>query len=81
MERFGEKLRALRAREGMTLRELADVLGYASNSYLAALEAGKKKPTAELAMKVARLFHVTIDQLLWDDVEIPPITSGQDATG
>jgi transcriptional regulator with XRE-family HTH domain len=44
MQRFGEKLRWLRHQQQMTQRELADRLGFAAQSYINALESGKKKP-------------------------------------
>ncbi len=34
------------------------------------IEAGKKQPTAELVVKVARLFQVTTDQLLLDGLSL-----------
>jgi transcriptional regulator with XRE-family HTH domain len=71
MQRFGEKLRVLRTRRGMTLRELAKALGYTNHGYLGLLETGKKKPTVECVLKVARLFQVTTDQLLWDEIALP----------
>lgn len=71
MQRFGEKLRSLRNRHGLSLRELSSTLGYASHAYVNAVEIGKKKPTVELVMKVADLFKVTPDQLLQDDQDIP----------
>lgn len=70
MRRFGEKLRVLRTQQGMTLRDLATALGYSSYSYLAQLERGQKQPTVELVIKVAQLFHITADQLLWDELEV-----------
>lgn len=66
MQRFGEKLRALRLQHGLTLRELAVVLGYRNFGYLALLESGKKEPTLAFVMKVAEYFHVTTDALVWD---------------
>jgi transcriptional regulator with XRE-family HTH domain len=71
MQRFGEKLRTLRVKKGMTLRELSSTLGYASHAYINSVEMGKKNPTVELVMKVAQIFNVTPDQLLQDDLEIP----------
>ena len=70
IERFGEKLRALRARQGMTLQELAHRLGLTAHSYISELEAGKKVPTAEFVLNVARLFDVTTDELLKDELEL-----------
>jgi transcriptional regulator with XRE-family HTH domain len=40
MQRFGEKLRVLRKRHGMTIIELAAALGYTANSYVSELETG-----------------------------------------
>lgn len=70
IERFGEKLHTLRARQGMTLKELANRLGLTAHSYISELEAGKKVPTAEFVLNVARLFDVTTDELLKDELEL-----------
>lgn len=70
MERFGEKLRLLRVRRQMTLKELAVALGYTAHGHISEIESGKKKPTAEFVLKVARLFNVTTDQLLKDELEV-----------
>ncbi len=70
MKRFGEKLRALRERHGMTLRELADALGYPSHGYIGNLESGRRKPTLAMAFKIAKLFDVSVDQLADDALEV-----------
>jgi transcriptional regulator with XRE-family HTH domain len=70
MHRFGEKLRILRTQEGMTLQELAYKLGLSAHGYISELESGKKKPTAEFILNVARLFNVTTDQLLKDELDL-----------
>jgi transcriptional regulator with XRE-family HTH domain len=70
IERFGEKLHALRSQRGITLKELAGELGLTSHSYISELEAGKKIPTAEFVLNVARLFQVTTDELLKDELEL-----------
>ncbi len=70
MQRFGEKLRTLRTRRGMTLRELAAQLGYNAHVYLSLVETGKKKPSLELVMKVAKLFNISADRLLDDALEV-----------
>lgn len=74
MQRFGEKLRALRKQRAMTIIDLATALGYTANSYISELERGKKKPTTDLVFKVARLFNVTTDQLLDDTLDVPRMT-------
>ena len=70
MKRFGEKLRGLRKRRGMTLQELAAALGYISHGHLSEIETGNRTPKVEFVLKVANLFHVTTDQLIRDDIEL-----------
>lgn len=70
MQRFGEKLRALRTAHGLTLQQLAADLGYATHAYISELESGKKVPTATLVLKVARRFAVSTDVLLRDEMEL-----------
>ena len=80
MQRFGEKLRALRKRHGMTLQEVAAALGYSAHAHISVLENGKKQPTAAVVLKVAQLFGVTTDQLLRDDLELDGDALSQPST-
>ena len=70
IQRFGEKLRTLRIHQKLTLKELAQKLGHTAHGYISELENGKKPPTVETVLGVARLFHVTTDQLLKDELEL-----------
>ncbi len=70
MLRFGEKLRTLRTKNHLTLKELALALGLSAHGYISEIEAGKKKPTAEFVLKAARYFDVSTDRLLKDELEI-----------
>jgi transcriptional regulator with XRE-family HTH domain len=70
VQKFGEKLRILRKRQGITLKELAPLTGYATHSHISEIESGKKKPPLEFVMKVAKLFHVSLDHLLNDEIEL-----------
>jgi transcriptional regulator with XRE-family HTH domain len=70
IKRFGEKLQTLRIDRGMTLAELAHALGYTTHSYISEIEAGKKQPTAEFVLGAARLFNITTDLLLKDELEL-----------
>lgn len=70
MQRFGEKLRALRNQRGMTVRELAQALGYSAHSYVGDVELDKRRPTADFVLKVALFFQVSTDLLMRDDLEL-----------
>lgn len=68
--RFGEKLRALRRYHGMTLQQLAHAIGFVAHGYLSELETGKRPPTIDVTLRIARLFKVSTDQLLLDEMEL-----------
>jgi len=70
IKRFGEKLHTLRIQHDMTLKELALALGHTAHGHISELEAGKKMPTVEFALNVARLFNVTTDELLKDELDL-----------
>jgi transcriptional regulator with XRE-family HTH domain len=70
MPTFGEKLRILRKQRGMTVRELAEALGFTTHGYIGDLESGRRKPSLELALKIADFFGVPIEQLARDDLEL-----------
>lgn len=79
VQRFGEKLRLLRTSRGMTLQQLARTLGLAAHGYISELENGKKLPTVEFVLKVARLFDVSTDRLLKDELEITSTSDGKES--
>jgi transcriptional regulator with XRE-family HTH domain len=72
MERFGEKLRVLRTRQQLTVRALAEALGYTihSNNYISRIENGKQKPSLNFVLRTAQYFQVPVDQLTRDDMEL-----------
>ncbi len=70
MQRFGEKLRALRKRDKISQRKLAPILGIKSNSFISEIETGKKKPSLEFVLKIAELFDVSVAKLVKDDLEL-----------
>lgn len=69
MNRFGEKLRTLRKRQGLTLRELGDGLGV-YHTHVAQLEAGRRTPNAAMILKIADLFGVSTDLLMRDELTL-----------
>jgi transcriptional regulator with XRE-family HTH domain len=70
MQRFGEKLRTLRQRRGMSLRDLATRLDFQSHAHLARIERGEKTPSADVILKIADVFQVSLDQLMRDELEL-----------
>jgi transcriptional regulator with XRE-family HTH domain len=70
MQRFGEKLRTLRQRRGLTMRELAEALDLRSHGFIGDLESGRKHPSLEFTVKIADFFGVSLDQLARDEVEL-----------
>ena len=70
MDRFGEKLQAIRVSRGMTQKDLASRLGYKTHSYISMVEKGERLPTALLALRVSRAFGVTTDAMLKDEMEV-----------
>lgn len=69
MERFGEKLRILRNRRELTLREMGDILEV-SHTFVAQMEKGGKTPNVAMILKIARLFDVSTDVLIKDELEL-----------
>lgn len=70
IRKFGEKVRRLRTRRGLTLKQLAAELGMDTHSYLSELESGKKQPSALLVLRLSRLFGVSTDVLLRDEFNL-----------
>jgi transcriptional regulator with XRE-family HTH domain len=70
IERFGQKLHSLRTQRGLTLKDLASSLGLVAHGYISEIESGKKMPSIEFVLGVARLFQVSTDQLLKDELEV-----------
>ncbi len=69
MKRFGEKLRVLRKQRGLTQKQVGDVLGV-NRTHVTRMEKGQKTPNAAMIIKIARLFKVTTDQLMMDELEL-----------
>jgi transcriptional regulator with XRE-family HTH domain len=69
MKRFGEKLRFLRERRGLSQRQLSELLAV-HQSFLWGLEQGRKKPSIEMVLKIADLFAVSLDNLMRDELEL-----------
>jgi transcriptional regulator with XRE-family HTH domain len=67
LQAVGPRLRALRRRRGVTLAQLSETTGI-SVSTLSRLESGRRRPTLELLLPLARAHQVQLDEL----VDAPP---------
>jgi transcriptional regulator with XRE-family HTH domain len=60
---FGKKLRKLREAKGITQQQLAEKLGFVSNSYVSEVESGKFIPSKEKLKKIAKALGVPFREL------------------
>ncbi|NJM08618.1 helix-turn-helix transcriptional regulator [Candidatus Gracilibacteria bacterium] len=70
MSGFSENLRYLRLKRELTMRALADALGFTSHSFIGDLESGRKYPSLDLAVTLADYFGVTVDQFARDELSV-----------
>lgn len=63
---IGNRIRELRRKQGKTQAYYADLL-FISPSYLALIESGKRVPTLEILVQIAKISNVTLDYLVFDD--------------
>jgi len=69
MNRVGEKLRVLRQREGLTTRQLGEIIGVDS-TYIVRIENGQRRPSIDVVADIARYFKISSDQLIMDELEL-----------
>lgn len=70
MKRFGEKLKVLRTRHNLSLRQLAAALGLATHSHLDRIEHGENSPSPELILRIADYFDVSLESLMRDELNL-----------
>lgn len=63
LERIGPRLQALRTRRAYTLAEVSTATGV-SKSTLSRLETGQRRPSLELLLPLARMYRVSLDDLV-----------------
>lgn len=60
---FGEKLKKLRTGQNLTQQQLATRLGV-QKSVVSYYESGERSPSTDVLIKLASVFHTTVDYLL-----------------
>ena len=63
MKEFSKNLKTLRAKQGLSQKELADQL-YVERSTVAGWEAKDRVPDVEILIKLAAVLETTVDDLL-----------------
>ncbi len=66
MVHFGQRLKELRLQAGMTQKQLADRI-WVSKAAIGNYELSDRKPSPEIIVKLAKVFHVSTDYLLGID--------------
>lgn len=66
MVHFGQRLKELRMQAGMTQKQLADRI-WVSKAAIGNYELSDRKPSPEIIVKLAKVFHVSTDYLLGID--------------
>lgn len=56
------KIREYREKQGLTQSELADLVGVRRET-IVNLERGRYNPSLKLAMDIAKVFHVTVEEI------------------
>jgi len=51
-------------------KEAAQAIGHTTHSHVSELETGKRRPSLDLALRLARFFDVSLDQLVKDELEL-----------
>ena len=74
---FGTKLKELRKSAGLTQKQLADRLGVTS-SVVSYYELAARTPSPDVLVKLAGIFHVSVDELLG---LVPPQSFPLDISG
>lgn len=70
---IGEKIKYLRRTHKprrMTQQQLARLLKWGHRGYISEIEHGKKTPTTVAVLNIARIFEVTTDYLLRDEIPV-----------
>ena len=59
---FADNLRVLRLEKGFTQAKLAEIVGL-DQSTVSDYEAGRSEPIISVAMKLAKMFNMTVEEL------------------
>ena len=69
MKRFGEKLRTLRQQQELSQMQLGEMLEV-HHSHVGRIERSEKIPNIAMLLKISRIFNVSADILIKDELEL-----------
>lgn len=61
---FGDAIKNIRVRKGISQQELAAKLGYINQSQLSKIEIGRRKTTAKDLIEIAKALGVTVEDII-----------------
>lgn len=64
---LGKRLRQQRQQRGLTMEQLAEMVGLSKN-YISLIERGQKMPSTTTLVKIVNTLHISADVLLCDEV-------------
>jgi transcriptional regulator with XRE-family HTH domain len=80
MDHLGQRLKAVRVRAGLTLRELARAADV-SPSLISQIENGKSQPSVATLYAFSRLLNVSVDELFEDDPDESAVPAAVNGNG
>ena len=63
---LAENLKHYRTKSGLTQKQLAEQIGYTEKS-VSKWESGNALPTLEMALRLANLFNLSLDELIFEN--------------
>lgn len=76
---IGQNIRKVREQKGLMQKEVANAVGVHPSNY-SKIEKGEREPSIEVLDKLARLFGLTLDQLVHMEEDIPKEVTIEDKT-
>ena len=76
--KIGDMLKLVRARKGLSQRDMAFVLGVSQN-YLSLIESNRKTPTADTLTEFANALNISRDALMFASSGVPDELNESDA--
>lgn len=69
MSQIGKKIRTLRERHNISIRQLGNAIGV-SHTYVLKIENGDRRPSIDVVAALSRYFSVSTDVLILDELEL-----------